>query len=139
MWHAAAVRSRVPVAVRYALVLVLALELACWEAFLTGARPFGHPVPVAAGLAAVGNLALGGAGARVLGRPLGAALPGLLWLAVALALGTGTAAGDVIVPDNGRGVAFLLVGAAAAATAVALAAGRPRTPLADGPQAGASP
>jgi hypothetical protein len=139
VWHAAAVRSRVPVAIRYGLVLVVALELACWESFLTASRPFGRPVPVAAVLAAVGNLAVGAAGGRVLGRPLGAALPGLLWLAVALLLGTGTAAGDVIVPESGRGVAFLLVGAAAAAAAVALAAGRPRTASPERLEPGASP
>lgn len=139
MWHAAAVRSRVPLAVGYGLVLVLAVELACWECFLTAARPLGASVPVAAGLAAAGNLVLGVSGARLLGRPLGAALPGLLWLAVALTLGSGTAAGDVIVPDNGRGVAFLLVGAAAAASAVALAAGRAQVSAADPRQPGASP
>jgi hypothetical protein len=129
------VRSKVPVLARFGLVLVLAVELACWESFLTAARPFGHSVPVSAGLAVVGNLAVGAAGARALRRPLGAVVPGVLWLAIALTLGTGTASGDVVVPETGRGVAFLLAGAASAAVAVALAGAR----FAGGPEPGASP
>ena len=97
---------------------------------LVGARPFGQPLPVAAALAVVGNLVVGGAGARVLGRPVGAAVPGVLWLVVALALGTGTAAGDLVVPDTARGVAFLVAGAGAAAAAVALAGARAQRPVA---------
>ncbi len=120
-------------AVAYALVLVLAVELALWEAFLVAARPFDRPLPVAAALAVVGNLAVGLAGASVLRRPLGAAVPGLLWLVIALALGSTTSAGDLVVPNSGRGVGFLLAGAGAAAAAVALAGARwpaPRKPRA---------
>jgi hypothetical protein len=108
----------------YVLVLVLGLELAVWEAFLVAARPFGVALPLAAALALVGNVAVGLAGARVLRRPLGAAVPGLVWLAVALTLGSKTAEGDVVVPSSFRGTAFLLVGTAAAAVPVGLAAGR---------------
>jgi hypothetical protein len=106
--------------VRYVLVLVVALELAVAECFLVAARPFGHPWPLAAAVAAVGNVVLGVVGARVLGRAGGAAGPGLIWLAVALTLGSGPAGGDRVVPNSGRGIAFLVAGAAAAAAVVAI-------------------
>lgn len=108
----------------YALVLVLGVELALWEAFLVAARPFGTALPLAAAVALVGNVAVGVAGGRVLGRPLGAVVPGVLWLGVALFLGTKTAEGDVVVTSTFRGMAFLLVGTAAAAVPIGLAAAR---------------
>lgn len=108
--------------VRFALVLVVALELALAESFLVAARPFGTALPVSAVLAVVGNVVLGVVGARVLGRPLGAALPGLLWLAVALTLGSRRAEGDVVVTSTWRGISFLVAGAAAAAGVVAVTA-----------------
>jgi hypothetical protein len=109
----------------YLLVLVLALEVAVGEAFLVAARPFGEPLPVAALAAVVGNVALGRLGARVLGRPApGAAGPGLVWLVAALALGSGAPGGDRVVPGTGRGLAFLVAGAAAAAGVVAVTAGK---------------
>ena len=106
---------------RYALVLVVALELAVGESFLVAARPFGVALPVSAVLAVVGNVALGLIGARVLGRPIGAALPGLLWLGVALVLGTKRAEGDVVVTSSWRGIAFLVAGAASAASVMVVA------------------
>ena len=106
--------------VRYALVLLLALEAAVGECFLVAARPFGQPWPVAALAAVVGNVVLGVAGARALGSPAGSAPPGLIWLAVALTFGSGAPGGDRVVPDTGRGVAFLVAGAAAAAAVVAV-------------------
>ena len=105
----------------YALVLVLGVELAVWEAFLVAARPFGTALPLAAAVALLGNLVVGVAGGRVLGRPLGAVVPGVLWLVVALLLGTKTAEGDVVVTSTFRGMAFLLVGTAAAAVPIGLA------------------
>lgn len=107
----------------YALVLVLGLELAVWESFLVAARPLGMALPLAAGLAVCGNLLVGRAGARVLRRPLGAVVPGAVWLGVALLLGTKTAEGDVVVAGTWRGTAFLLAGTAAAAVAVGLGSG----------------
>ena len=106
--------------VRYALVLLLAVEAAVGECFLVAARPLGHPWPVAALAAVVGNVGLGVAGARALGNPVGSAAPGLIWLVVALAFGSGAPGGDRVVPDSGRGIAFLVAGAAAAAAVVAV-------------------
>ncbi|MEX2289976.1 MAG: hypothetical protein WD794_06575 [Mycobacteriales bacterium] len=110
-------------AASYALVLVLTLLFALWGAFLVPLRVGGVPLPVSWLLAAVGNGAVGWAGGRLLGRP-GAALPGLLWLAVALTLGSQRAEGDLIVPGTLPGVVFLLVGAVASAVAYGLAGPR---------------
>lgn len=117
--------TRAGTAAAYALVLVLAVELAVWECFLVGARPFGKPLPVAALLAVVANLVLGAAGARVVRRRVGAAAPGVIWLALALTLGTNGPGGDRVVLQDGRGLAFLLLGTVSAAM-VAGAAGVPK-------------
>ncbi|MCW2598797.1 MAG: hypothetical protein JWM02_626 [Frankiales bacterium] len=110
--------NRVATAASYALVLVLAIELAVWGAFLVGLRVFGYGLPVAALVAGVGNVSLGIAGARVLRSRLGAVLPGLIWFVIALTLGTKKTEGDVIVQGGFRGVAFLVVGSVAAAAVV---------------------
>ena len=88
----------------YFLVLVLAVEFAVWECFLVTASPPG----LAAGLALVGNLVLGRAGARL--RPGGAIGPAACWLVVALGLSLGGPLGDVIVPGNSRGLLLLVAG-----------------------------
>lgn len=109
---------------RFTLVLVLALELAVWESFLVAARPFGVPLPLSALLAALGNLALGSLGARVLGKPAGAAVPGLVWLLPAALLSTTGPGGDAVVTGDWRGIAFLVAGAAAAVAAGGLQGAR---------------
>jgi hypothetical protein len=98
----------------YLLVLALTVELAVAEAFLCGARPWGHPIPVAAALATLANPFLGYAGGRVLRRMAAAALPGFLWLVTVAVLGAQRAEGDVIVPGTGRGYALIGFGAVAA-------------------------
>jgi hypothetical protein len=111
-------RSRVAVVATYLLVLALSVELAVWESFLVGARPFGVAFPISAVLAVVGNVILGRAGARVLRRRAGAVGPGIVWLAVALTIGSSRPEGDTIVPDTLRGLAFLLAGTVSAALVV---------------------
>lgn len=98
----------------YLLVLVVSVELAIAECFLTGARPWGHPLPVAAALAAVANPLLGYAGGRVLRRGAGAVLPGLVWLALVTLLGAQRPEGDVVVSSTARGWTLIAVGAVAA-------------------------
>ncbi len=110
---------------RFGLVVVLACELAVWEAFLVGARPWGVAVPVSAFLAVVGNVSLGVAGARALGSRAGAVVPGVLWLAIVLGLASSRPEGDVVVPDTLRGLSFLLLGTLAAAGTVGVTGGRP--------------
>jgi hypothetical protein len=112
----------------YLLVLVLTVELAVAEAFLTAARPWGHPAPVAALLAALANPVLGYAGGRVLRRTAGAVLPGVLWLLTITVLGAQRPEGDGIVPATTRGYALIAVGAVAAVVGVARSRTSPGAP-----------
>lgn len=100
----------------YALVLLLALLLAVWGAFLVPLRIGTVPVPVSWVIAVVGNGLLGWAGGRLLGR-LGAAGPGVVWLTVALTAGSQRAEGDLVVPGTVVGLVFLVSGAIASAVA----------------------
>ncbi len=111
--------TRVGTAAAYLLVLVLTVELAVWGAFLTPARPFGLTLPVGGVIAVSGNLVLGMAGARVLGRRLGAVLPGALWLVFALPLASKRGE-ELVVLGNLRGLAYLVGGAVTAAFVVGL-------------------
>ena len=117
--------SRTSRVLAYALVLVLAVELAVWECYLVPFRVLGVPLPLAAVLAAVGNLALGRAGAWIAGRRAGALAPVACWLVVAVAFSTTGPLGDVVVPGNARGVLFLVAGAGAAAVAASGGKRRP--------------
>ena len=100
----------------YGLVLLLAFLLAVWGAFLVPLRWGSTPLPLAWVVALVGNGALGWYGGRLLGRS-GALVPALIWLVVALALGSKRGEGDLIVPGSVSGLVFLLVGAVASAVA----------------------
>lgn len=111
---------------RFGLVVVLACQLAVWEAFLVGARPWGLPLPVSALLAVVGNVVLGVVGARTLGNRIGAVVPAALWLIIVLGLASSRAEGDVVIPDSVRGLAFLLLGTLAAAAPVGITGNRGR-------------
>jgi hypothetical protein len=102
----------------YLVVLVLAVELSVWEAFLVASRPWGVALPVSALLAFGGNLALGRAGASIGGQPRAALPPGLLWVVVAFGLAMPGPLGDVIVPGSWRGTLFLVAGVVAAVWAV---------------------
>lgn len=116
--------GRVATSATYGLVLVLALLLAVWGAFLVPLRIGTVPLPVAVLVALVGNAALGWWGGRLLGRP-GAAGPGLVWLAVALSLGSQRREGDLVVPGSAMGLVFLLVGAVTSAVAFGAVRRRP--------------
>jgi hypothetical protein len=110
------VSARLGTSAAYGLVLVLTVLLAVWGAFLVPLRVGSTPLPVSWVVAIVGNGALGWAGGRLLGRA-GALVPGLLWLAIALTLGTKRGEGDLVVPGSAVGLVFLLVGAVASAVA----------------------
>ena len=110
----------------YALLALLAALLALWGSFLVPFRVGAAVVPVSWGVALVGNLALGRAGAQLAGST-GALVPGVLWLAVALPLSFRRAEGDLVVVPTTVGVVFLLAGALASAVAYALAPRRPRS------------
>ena len=133
LWHAgpvpdepapAAPAGRALTYASYGLVLVLAALLAVWGAFLVPLRAGTVLLPVSWVVAAVGNAALGWAGGQLLGRA-GAAGPGIVWVAIALTLGSRRAEGDLVVPGTVAGLVFLVVGAVASAAAYSVVSRRP--------------
>ncbi|MCW2615576.1 MAG: hypothetical protein JWN08_2570 [Frankiales bacterium] len=108
--------GRFTTAATFALVLVLALLLTVWGAFLVPLRVGGAIVPVSWVIAVVGNVVLGVQGGRLLGKA-GAVAPALLWLGVAFTLGSKRAEGDLVVPGSTSGIVFLLAGAVGGAIA----------------------
>ncbi len=107
----------------YGLVLVLAVQLAVWGAFLVPFRVGAMIVPLCWLVAGVGNAAVGWAGGRLAG-PKGAAFPGLVWLLVAFALGSKRSEGDLVVTGTTTGTVFLLIGARASAATYGLGLAR---------------
>lgn len=95
------------------LILVLMVELTLWGAFLVPVRGFGMPLPVGPLVAGAANLTLGVAARRVSGSRLGAGATGILWLLLALTLGS-PHHGSLVVPGSPMGYAYLLVGAVGA-------------------------
>ena len=103
----------------YAVVLLLTALTCVYGAFLVPLRIAGAPVPIGVALAAA-TVPLGVAGGRLLGSRVGAVLPGLLWLVLALQLASLRREGDLVVLGNLRGIAFLGVGTVGAVLAVGL-------------------
>ncbi len=101
----------------FALVLLLTVLLCVWGAFLVPLRVGGAPVPVGL-LLALATAPLCRAGAAVLGRRAGAAVPMMLWAAVAVSLAGQRREGDLVVTASAFGLAFLGIGLLAAAYAV---------------------
>ena len=116
----------------YALVLLLSLLTALWGSFLVPLRVGGVPVPVAVVLAVVANLVLGTQAGRLYGRT-GAALPGVVWFAIAGTLQARRPEGDLIVVGTLTGYAFLLLGSIATAVPVGLTPGARRPAAATPP------
>lgn len=103
----------------YALVLLLTVLLAVWGAFLVPLRVAGVAAPVCWLVALVTTLTGGTVGGRLGGRG-GTAVPVLVWLVVALTLGSRRTEGDLVVPGTTTGLVFLLAGAVGGAVAFAL-------------------
>ena len=123
--------------------LVAAAWLALVEVFWLPLRIGGILVPLSVLAAVVGNLMLIGAAQRLSGSRVVAVLPGLVWLAVAIAAMIRRPEGDLVLTGGGAtgtiNLAFLLFGVTAAAFGVGRAlAGPRRSPLAAGPD-GATP
>jgi hypothetical protein len=106
----------------YALVLVLTVQFALWGAFLVPFRVGGTLVPVSLLIAVAGNVAVGRAGARLAGR-IGAAIPAVVWIGLAFALGVRRTEGDIVVQGTTIGLGFLVAGALTGAVMYGLAAG----------------
>ncbi len=70
-------------------------------------------VPVGPVVAVIGNVATGLWAVRITGNRTAAAAPALGWLISVLLLSSSRGEGDVVITNSGRGVAFLLLGAAA--------------------------
>jgi len=103
----------------FALVLLLTVLLAVWGAFLVPFRIGATLVPLCWVIALVGNVALGRAGGRLVGRT-GAVLPALLWLLIAFMFGSRRAEGDLVVTGSVTGLVFLLAGAVGGAVSYSL-------------------
>lgn len=106
-------------------LVVLGAVLGTIGGFLNAAVPhlLGVGVPVGPIVAVVGNLGAGVLGSRGTGSRLGGALPGLGWFTVVALLGSLRSEGDLVVTGDGRGVAFIVLGAVAAGLALLPGAG----------------
>ena len=114
----------VPIVVAsYALLLVLSALLSLWGSFLVPFRVGGVVVPVSWAIAVGGNVALAVAGSRMVGRG-GAAVPGIVWAAVAFALAMRRTEGDLVVVGTLVGTGFLVLGALSAFGAYMLLSSR---------------
>ena len=115
----------------YAVVLVLAVQNAVLSSFLLPLRVGGTLVPVSLLLAGGVTAVLGVVGARVVRARWGAAVPGLLWVVLALMAGSRRSEGDLVIAggeDSGLatlGLVFLAVGAVGSAAGYALSGTRP--------------
>jgi hypothetical protein len=96
--------------VGFGLVVVLTVLLCVWAAFYVPLRIGSVRVPVSLLVAGVGNALLGRAGGQLLGTP-GVLVPGLLWLGLAVLLGSRRTEGDLVVTGDLVGTLFLAVGA----------------------------
>jgi hypothetical protein len=105
------------------LLLLLAVLLCLWGAFLVPLRVGTTRLPICLLVAGVGNLLLGRTGGRLLGTN-GVLLPGMLWLVLAYLLGTRRSEGDLVVQGDLIGTLFLLVGALGFAAAYVTTASR---------------
>jgi len=100
---------------------VVAVLLALVGAFLSPSDPhlLHVPIPVGVLVAIGGNLVVGIGGAWGTGTRLVPAVTGMAWLVVAFILGTRRPEGDIVVSGDGwLGVAYLFLGAIAAAVAI---------------------
>jgi len=99
----------------------VAVQAAVVECFLVPLHVGRWPVPVSVPAAVVGNILLARLIARLTGRRTTAVLPPALWLVVVLVLAAPRAEGDLVVPGNLTGLAFLFFGATAGALGAASA------------------
>ena len=110
----------------YTVLLVLTVLLTLWGAFLVPFRVGGALVPLSWVVAAAGNLGVALLGGRLLGSA-GAAVPGLLWLALVAGLLPRKTEGDLVLPGTYVALGYLVVGAVASAIAWGYASARARS------------
>jgi hypothetical protein len=127
--------------VSLAVIGLLSGVLAVIGGFLSPAAPrvLGIPVPLGVLVAVVGNLAVGFLGARGTGSRAAPVISALVWVGVSLFLGSSRPEGDLVVTGSGKGVAFLLLGTAAAAAAIGFTPRRRKEPALDSTTPGLPP
>ena len=84
-------------------------------------------------IAVVGNFVVGTEGRRTTGSAVGAVIPGVTWLVVALALAGGRREGDVVLTSSTASIGFLLLGAMSWAIAIGRRRPSERPPPDDDP------
>jgi hypothetical protein len=99
----------------------VATQAAVVECFLVPLHVGRWPLPISVLAAVLGNVLFARVIAQLTGRPVTAALPPALWLVVVLVLAAPRAEGDLVVPGNLTGLAFLFLGATAGAFGAASA------------------
>jgi hypothetical protein len=133
-------RDRFPIAAVYAVLFLLGVALAVWEAFLVPLRLPGGTEGLAVVLAFGGNLAVGVGAARAVRTVPAAAMSGIGWLVAVLVLSSvARPADEVVIPsklatDPGVGTVgtlLLFAGALGTTIAVVLANRMPRTDAAE--------
>jgi len=127
--------DRVAAFTALAMVSVLAALLAVVGAFLVPVTPV-PGVSVGVVVAVVGNYLVTTQGRHATGGTLGAALPAVVWLVVALTLAGARSEGDVVLTSDGSSLAFLLLGAIASAVGITRRPTARTAAGADGPQIG---
>jgi hypothetical protein len=124
-------------------LVVVAVLLAVVGAFLSPSKPelVGVPVPIGVLIAIVGNLVVGLGGAWGTNTRMAPAVTGFAWLVVAFILGSNGPGGDEVVSGRGwTGIAYLFLGAVAAAVAIAVGpTGLPRQRRPRGPATSLGP
>jgi hypothetical protein len=112
-------------------VVAVAVWLALVEVFWLPLRVGGILLPLSVPAAVVGNLLLVGTAMKLTRSRLVAVLPAVVWLVVVVAGMVRRPEGDLVISGRGAlgsvGLAFLLLGALAAAVAVGRALATPRT------------
>jgi hypothetical protein len=112
-------------------VVAVAVWLALVEVFWLPLRVGGILLPLSVPAAVVGNLLLVGTAMKLTRWRLVAVLPAVVWLVVVVAGTVRRPEGDLVISGRGAlgsvGLAFLLLGALAAAVAVGRALTTPRT------------
>lgn len=94
------------------LVVLATVMIGLLDSFLVPLRVSGTPIPLAHVLALVGNAILPWLMVRATESRGLAVVPLLVWLLVAFVGTSSGPGGDLLIEGNGRGLAFLVVGAA---------------------------
>lgn len=117
----------------FLVLIAVGVELALFGGFLTPAAPrvLGIPIPIGPLIGLVGNFVVGLWAVRATGGRAAIGALTIGWLVCVIPLGTTRPAGDLVITNDVKGLAFLLLGslAWAAAAVVAVLRRGDRTPL----------